>query len=60
MSLFQVPQVLIEVAHFSIPKVQTWGNTIMTLNTKLQFVKLQICLQLLAMTLNILSFRSTQ
>ena len=27
MSLFQVPQGLIEVAHFHIPKVQTWGDT---------------------------------
>jgi hypothetical protein len=27
MSLFQVPQGLIEVAHFNIPKVQTWGNS---------------------------------
>lgn len=28
MSLFQTPQGLIEVAHFSIPKVQTWGDSL--------------------------------
>ena len=27
MDLFQVPQGLIEVAHFRIPSVQTWGTT---------------------------------
>lgn len=28
MSLFQVPKGLVEVAHFTIPKVQTWGDSL--------------------------------